>query len=144
MGWSDYGIYDGDCTKSLHFYFIYILGFNSFLSTDQIEDIVSSKKTVVPKNLRYLLVKNYTRLEKWLYSKYKDRKFFMNEDEALEWQMVLAFYLDNKVKPPKKIYEMGKSATEYLMGQHAEDFDNPSKRKARLRYFLKRAERAVK
>lgn len=63
------------------------------------------------------------------------------ESSAFEWQMLLSICVDNKIKPPKIVLEKGIEATEWMMLDHAADFDNPSRRRQNLRNFIKRAKR---
>jgi hypothetical protein len=63
---------------------------------------------------------------------------FKDEYEAIDWQMLLALFVDNKLLPPKLIIDNGILATEYLLGEHADLFNEPSKRKAALRRFIKK------
>ena len=84
---------------------------------DEVFEWMSSRKTNIPQDRRHLLRKNYKLLLN------KMPKNINDEDNALEWQMLLALFVDNKVKPPKIILEQGIKATKWLMGEHASEFN---------------------
>jgi hypothetical protein len=134
MGWFGYGIYDGDGTSSCHYDYIEWAGIEK--DFELIGEMMSLRGTKVPEDKKHLLRKNAKDILKHL----KTPKFW-NEDNALDWQMLLALYVDNDIKPLKLIYENGMTATEYLMGEHASDFDKPATRRKRLKAFMEKAER---
>jgi len=133
MGWCGYTIYSGDDTQTRHYDFIKWAKISK--DDDEIGDWLELK-TKIPKDKRHLLTDNADIILKKM-----PKTKFWDEDKAIEWQMLLALYLDNKVIPPKIIYDNGILGTEYLMGEHAEDFDNPSSRKKNLRNFIARAKK---
>jgi hypothetical protein len=137
MGWWGYGIYDGDETQTLHFYFLKWAKVSK--DFDELQDYLDSKATILPKDKVGLLKKNSGLILK----KMKKRKFW-DEYQALSWQMLLALYLDNKVIPPKTIIKNGIEATNYLIEKCSDDYDNPSARKRVLRNFIKKAEDLTK
>lgn len=64
-----------------------------------------------------------------------------DEYAAFGWQMLLSLCLDNKIKPPKMLYDNGIKATEYLMTYHASEFTYPSRRRSALKRFIQRAKK---
>lgn len=130
MGWCGYDIYDGDDTQTRHYDFIHWAALR--MSDDDIQNCMSMKGTVLPDDKAKLLEKNAAKVLK------KMPKVNNTDDNAIEWQMLLALFADNKITPPKKILEMGLLATEYLRGEHAADFDSPAKRRRKLDAFTKR------
>ncbi|MEK6832618.1 MAG: hypothetical protein AABY32_01110 [Nanoarchaeota archaeon] len=139
MGWCGYGIYDGDDTQTCH------LDFIKWAKIPVDEDIVfdnwikSGIKTTIPAKYRKLFKKNIN----FVIKKIPGNKKF-NEDTAIEWQMLLSLFLDSNIVPPVNIRKNGIAATEYLLGEHAEEFDKPGIRKRILRNFIKRAEKTKK
>ena len=64
---------------------------------------------------------------------------FQGELHAIEWQMLLSLFSDNKLVPPKIVFDNGILATEYLMqNDYTWAFNEPAKRKAALRGFIKK------
>lgn len=136
MGWSGYGIYAGDGTQSSHYDFI---KWSKCATEDEVYDgdWLRYNKTVVPKDRLPILEKNLA-----LVIKKMPKVKFWNEDKALEWQMLLALLLDNKVKPPALVKKNGILGTEFLMEAHAAEFNEPHVRRRVLRNFIKRAKSA--
>jgi len=137
MGWCGHNIYDGDDTQTLHVNYLKFAKIGE--SDDQRSDMLHLRKTIIPKNMRSLLRKNY----KLILNKMPKRNFlkrtnsiFDKEYSAIKWQMLLALFVDNNIKPPKIIKHMGIKATEYLMEDHSADFDEPAIRRKNLRKFL--------
>lgn len=142
MGWSGYGIYGGDDTQTFHYTILNWAGIKDeeievLGKDDETNPLLTIKGTKLPKEFITRLKKNIDKVLKKM-----SHKKFVDEDMAIEWQMLLALFLDNKMKVPHIIKKMGILGTEYLMGEHAADFDNPSLRRRNLRNFIKRAERA--
>ena len=135
MGWFGHGIYDGDDTQTRHFDFIKWAKIEK--DREILFDWVGRRKTKIPKDKVHLLSENYELILKKMgkVSKYWD------EFDAIEWQMLLALFIDNNVKAPEIIYEKGISATEYLIEKCSDDYNSPSQRRAALRNFIKRAEK---
>ena len=52
--------------------------------------------------------------------------------------MLLSLFVDNKLSAPKTVKDNGILATEYLMNEHASEFNKPNLRRACLKRFLKR------
>lgn len=131
MGWSGYTIYSGDGTQTRHYDF---LKWAKVASEDEVFDNnwLQYNKTVVPKDKISILVKNIGLIVNKI-PKFK----FLNEDSAIEWQMLAALLLDNKIKVPKLIKQKAKEATEYLI-QESGDFDKPYLRRKHLRKFLEK------
>lgn len=136
MGWAGYGIYDGDGTQTCHYAMLNVLG----ISCDDEIFRYMGEKTVVSKEKQHLLTENVDKLIAAL----PDCEQFQDEYEAIEWHMALALYLDNDICPPKQILSRGIEAVYYLMGEHADNFNEPARRKQKLRAFLKRTEKWTK
>ena len=143
MGWGGYGLYDGDGTQTRHYSFMEWAKIFTKKELDDIDfDCLKFRKTSIPKEKRHLLIDNQalilkrmpklTFLKPGAYPQY-------GEDDAIDWQMLLALFVDNKIKAPKIIIDNGLAATEYLMEFHASEFDEPGKRRAALRRFKARA-----
>lgn len=149
MGWAGYGIYDGDGTMSCHYDF---LNFAKVSSDDnEIGNWMSLKGTILPKEKIPILQKNINlvlkKMPKIKLSKTEENwntKDSPGESNALEWQMLLALFVDNKVVPPKEVYDTGVKATLYLMGEHSDDFNKPGLRRKTLKNFVKKAEKLFK
>jgi len=133
MGWFGYGIYDGDETQSCHYDYIRWAKVES--KEEKIDKWLTLSGTILPEDKRHLLVTNSNLILK----KLKKPKFW-DEYSAVEWQMLLALFVDNNLAAPDSIYDFGVEATEYLMEQHAEEFDSPKKRRNELKKFLAKAE----
>ena len=134
MGWFGYGIYDGDETQTRHITFL------KWAKIEHDSDVIFDNyfiedKTILPKDKLLLFQKNISFILKRITKPSK-----WDEDSAIEWQMLLALFVDNKLKAPAKIYENGVSATIHLM-EYADDFDNPSKRKKALKKFIDTADK---
>ena len=134
MGWFGYGIYDGDETQTCHYAYLHWAKVES--NERKIDKWLTLSGTILPEDKRHLLVKNYNLILK----KLKKPKFW-DEESALEWQMLLTLFVDNNLAAPDPIYDNGVQATEFLMDQHAEEFDSPKKRKNELKKFLTKAEK---
>jgi len=138
MGWSGYGLYDGDGTQTCHYLFMERAGWKD---EDAIGDAMTytrrrGGKTKLTNEMKEVLANN---IDKVLKKMPKPTKFgFRKEHNAIDWQMLLALFVDNKLLPPKLIIDNGILATEYLLGSHSDSFDEPYKRKAALRRFIKR------
>ena len=137
MGWAGYGIYGGDDTQTRHIDFVKWAKIK--MTEDEVWECMAANGTHLPDEALPLLTKNLDKILKKMPKLRNER--FRDEDDALEWQMLLALFLDNRLNPPDKVYEMGVKATDYLMGQHADEFNEPSKRRKALRAFLKKAEK---
>lgn len=136
MGWSGYSLYSGDGTQTCHYDFIHTA--IPLVSNDQIcdEDWLGSNKTKIPKKYQAAFIKGIPNILK----KIKVPKFW-DEDSAIEWQMLLSLFIDNKLKVPPYIINKGLQASNYLLSpssHHCEDFDEPSKRRAVIRNFIKK------
>ena len=132
MGWCGYSIYSGDGTQTRHYDF---LVWAKCATVDEIMDgdWLKYGKTVIPKDKQPIFIKNIDKVIKKM-----PKSKYWTEDTALEWQMLLALFLDNKLTVPKIILEKGVDATNYLMEDHCEDFDVPGLRRSALKRFLKR------
>lgn len=135
MGWFGYGLYDGDCTQTCHIDFIKWA--IPHLREDDAYDCLNSRRTILPekyikrfkKGIPHILGKIKTpNLARW------------NEDLAIEWQMLLALFVDNNLKIPHKVLVYGILACHYLLGEHAKDFNEPSKRRASIKRFMKKVD----
>lgn len=134
MGWYGYGIYGGDGTQTLHYDFIKKA--KLFKTEDEIFDCLKLNRTILPKDKLDKLILQFSKIVSKLNKNIRD------EEAALEWQMLASLYLDNKLKLPVLLKRKAKEATNYLMGDHADDFKNPSQRRRNLRRFMKKLESA--
>ena len=132
MGWMGYGIYDGDGTQTCHYDYIKWAKIES--DGDVICDWLTESGTIIPEDKVNLLKKNY----KLILNKLKKPRHW-DEYSAIYWQMLLSLFMDNNIKPPKVIYEVGIEATEYLQDDCSEDFDSPIKRRRELDNFIRSA-----
>lgn len=134
MGWGGYGMYDGDGTQTCHYDFIRWAKISR--SNEEIGEWLKYRGTKIPKDKVHLLTEHVD-----LILKKMPKVAYWNEDKAITWQMLLCLYLDNGVVPPSaQITDLGVQATKYLMGDHADEFSEPSRRRRALRNFLKRVE----
>lgn len=134
MGWFGYGLYDGDETQTRHLDFIKWAKVP--LSEDKIFKFLKSKKTSIPEEYKVNFRKGIPALLKRI--KAPRNCFSWNEDLAIEWQMLLCLFVDNNMSPPNKVLVYGTLASHFLLGNHADDFDFPSKRRAAIKRFLKK------
>ena len=132
MGWFGYCIYCGDGTQTCHYSFLEWAKIK--LDEDHKYDILTNKGTILSKDQWKLFQKNIDKVLKKM-----PKAKFWDENKAIEWQMLLALYVDHKTKPPAKIRKMGVEATEYLMGEHASEFYKPQNRRTVLINFIKKA-----
>jgi hypothetical protein len=133
MGWCGYSLYSGDETQTRHIDFCEWAKIEPNISENWLE----LNKTKIPEPYRTLFQQNLS-----LVIKKMPAFKFWNEDMAIEWQMLLSLLIDNNLKIPNKVFEQGITATEFLLGEHCDDFTSPSKRRAVLRYFIKKATKA--
>ena len=137
MGWFGYGIYDGDGTQTCH------LDFCKWAKLYQKDDDLTwqdkhlkIKGTILNPEERQQLLENYLLVIKRM----PKIKKYWNEYDAVTWQMLLALFLDNKLKAPKEIFNNGISATEYLSSTGIiQSYCNPQARKRVLNNFIKKA-----
>jgi hypothetical protein len=132
MGWYGYGIYDGDGTQTLHYDFI--KWSKCCVDDDIICDWLTDTGTKIP----FDKLKSFKKGIPLVLKRMPKIKKYWLDDDAIVWQMLLSLFIDNKIPIPKIIKENGKSATKFLMGEHAEDFTNVSARRKRLNSFLKK------
>ena len=130
MGWISYDIYGGDGTQSSHYDLLKKLRVAK--DDDEADDMIQYKGTIIPKNRIPFLYYNIDKI------KLKRPKCW-NEDNAIDHQMVLALFVDNNLPVPADIKSNGIDATLYLMEEHADDFDNPNRRKTILKKFITKA-----
>ncbi len=148
MGWFGYGIYDGDGTSTCFY------DFNKFGKLKINEDLISEEILTSSGKIKLsndyqkkfleninLIISNMPKLKKDKYKDYLNQEDFRDEDDAIEWQMLLAVFVDNNMKVPKIVLENGVKGTQYLMGQHAEDFDSPYKRRKKLKTFIEKSKK---
>jgi hypothetical protein len=131
MGWGGYCIYCGDGTQSCHYSFVEWAKIG--MDSNDVMDYMN-QKTILPKNKWELFQKKINKVLKKM-----PKARFWDEYNAIEWQMLLALYIDNKTKPPAKIRKRGIEATEFLLGEHSSEFDKPQNRRRVLRNFIKKA-----
>ena len=137
MGWTDYSIYGGDGTQSLHYSFLDYAGIKLSEEEEDTAIIMTYNKTKLSPETKNKFLE---RLPKVL--KKMPKVKFWNEDKAMEWQMLAALLLDIGAKIPKKVKRNAKLATEYLMEDHAADFDYPYRRRKSLRNFISKLDKA--
>lgn len=143
MGWWGFGIYDGDETQSCHEEFLKRAGYKERNRGEISEFFFKKNKTNLNKEAKILLIKNFQKvldkMPKIIQSEITKNVYFKDESDAIEWQMLLALCLDNKIKPPKLVKDNAILATEYLLYYHADSFTDPSGRKTNLKRFLSKA-----
>jgi hypothetical protein len=135
MGWFGYGLYDGDDTQTCHIGFIKTA--IPSLSEDDIFEFLKSRRTLIPDSLVLRFRKGIPFILKKIKAPNLAR---WNEDKAIDWQMLLALFVDNDIQVPHKVLVYGMLACHYLMGDHAADFNEPSRRRAALRRFMKKVD----
>lgn len=137
MGWCEYSLYAGDGTQTLHINFI--TDAIPSITNDEIFDddwFGKGNKTKIPKKYLDAFVKGVPNILK----KIKAPRFW-DEYSAIEWQMLLSLFIDNKLPTPDLVLKNGLEATEYLLdpaSRHCEDFNVPSRRRAILKNFIKK------
>ena len=146
MGWFGHGLYDGDETQTLHIGF---LGNLDFIACE-VSDCLKANKTKLTKEMIKSLVSEPYRVIDNM-PKIHPKFRFLSDEDAIEWQMLLCLFLDNKlfdyngsddddfVLASCEVINNGIDASEYLMYNHAEEFENPAKRKRVLRKLIRRA-----
>lgn len=138
MGWAGYTIYSGDGTQTCHYNFISWSGIKVPHETICDDGWLGINKTKIPNEHLETFKRGLSKVIKKMPKK---RKYWRYEDDAMDWHMLLALCIDNKVKPPKIVYDLGIAGAEFLMGEHASEFDYPSRRRQNLRNFIKRAKK---
>lgn len=145
MGWHGYGIYSGDETQTLHIDFMKRLGF----SYEDIEPCLKVGKTSLTEEMiekictdGHLIIDKMPKLV-------TPNIYFTSDEAALEWQMLLALFIDNDIfsydcddvfeRVCHEVFKVGILATTYLSYQHASEFDYPKKRRAVLKRFSQKA-----
>lgn len=141
MGWFGYGIYDGDDTQCCQYDFLknakVISSYEDFI------DLQTDDMILLNEDQKKILLKNFKGVLKHMPKIDKQFEYFEDYDAALEWQMLLGLFVDNKMEVPFVVFNNGVKATLYLMGDHAAEFDYPNKRRAKLKSFIKKAEKLV-
>ena len=135
MGWCGYGLYSGDGTQTCHIGFIKTA--IPSLSEDDIFEFLKLRKTAIPTNLLPLFKKGIPSILKKIKT---PNAVSWDENIAIEWQMLLALIVDNNLMVPHKILVNGMLACNYLLGEHAQDFNEPSKRRAAIKRFMKKVD----
>lgn len=136
MGWSGYTNYSGDDTQTRHYDFIKWSGVKVSEIEIADDEWMMLSKTKIPSKYRDTFILGIPKILKKM-----PKCKFWNEDRAIEWQMLLSLFLDNNIIPPKVVYDNGIEGTEYLMEEHAADFNEPSRRRKCLKNFIKRAKK---
>jgi hypothetical protein len=134
MGWFGYGLYDGDGTQTCHINYINWALPDQEFSEDQIFDFLNTRKTKIPEKYRSAFRKGIPNLLKRVKLPKKD----WDEDSAIEWQMLLSLFVDSNFSPPKKVIVYGLLASHYLLGEHCDSFDQPGRRRAAIKRFIKK------
>lgn len=133
MGWLGYGIYDGDETQTQHIDFLKW----AKVTDDEvlvINEYFTLTRTVLPKAEQKTFLKNIDKVIKKMPKRVLTGNF--NEDAALEWQMLAALFVDNRMPIPRIIKNIGLNACDYLLYEHSDDFREPSKRRAKIKAFI--------
>ena len=136
MGWFGYGLYDGDETQTCHLTFIKQA--IPSLKSDDIFDMLGSRKTKIPQHLIPEFKKGIPNILRKI--KFPRNILAWDEDNAIEWQMLLSLFVDNNLGIPRKILVRGMLANHVLLGKHAEDFNEPSRRRAAIKRFMKKVD----
>ena len=144
MGWSGHGLYDGDGTQTCHYDFI---NWATNIRHDIIWDWMG-RKTIIPERYRRDFIRGIPRIFVKMRAPFSGkrvgkssrRQLKWNEDLAIEWQMLLALLVDNNLKVPHDVLVYGMLACDYLLGEHSADFDEPTKRRAVIRRFMKKVD----
>jgi hypothetical protein len=134
MGWGGYTNYSGDGTQTQHYSY---LEWAKVATENEIMDgdWLGYRKTKIPNDKIPIFIKNIDLVLK----KMPSHKFW-SEYDAIDWQMLLSLFLDNKIKEcPKIVIEKGIEASEYLLGEHSDGFDEPSKRRKHIKNFITNA-----
>lgn len=139
MGWFGYTIYSGDETQSCHLDFCKWAKLYKGDDYEWMELHLLNSKTKLDREEQSLFIKNINGVLKKM-----PKCKFWDEYNAIEWQMLLALFVDNDMTVPKVILEKGVLGTEFLMGEHASDFKEPSKRRQNLKNFIIRAKKLKK
>lgn len=140
MGWFGHGLYDGDGTQTSHYDFIKTA--IPSLTNDEIADFLLFRKTKIPNKLLSAFKKGTPAILKKMESVkiFGNKDSFDNEYNAIEWQMLLALFVDNNLKVPHKILVNGMIGSYYLLGEHSADFTSPSKRRTVIKRFMKKVD----
>ena len=91
MGWYAYNLYGGDDTQTRHLDFIKWSGIKP-KKGEEIFDWLLERKTRIPMEYISTFIKGIPKILKRM-SKSK----FFNEDNSIEWQMLAALFIDNKL-----------------------------------------------
>ncbi len=146
MGWTGYGIYDGDGTQISHIDFLKWAGYKEKYNGEIYDLFLKKNKTSLDKETRQLINKNFEKIlkkmPKPIRSEISNQVYFKDYHDCLDWQMLLSLFLDNGMKPPKPVKELGIIATEFLLYDHANGFDDVSLRRANLKRFLNKAKKS--
>lgn len=137
MGWIGYGIYDGDGTQTRHYDFLKWAKIGK--NDDDIEPYLTVKGTILPEEFKQKLKSNISLVLKKMPKVPLNKWHKYDEYSAIEWQMLLALFVNNEIIPNEEIFNNGREACEYLMGEHASEFNNPSSRKRNLKKFVEKA-----
>lgn len=135
MGWFGYGLYNGDETQTCHLKFL--CKAIPSLSEDEAFDCMKLNKTLIPKNLLSDFKKGIPLIFKGIKTPNLMR---WDEYDAIEWQMLLSLFIDNDIAVPHKVLVYGLLACHYLLGEHSSDFNEPNKRRAAIRRFMKKVD----
>jgi len=141
MGWFGHGNYDGDETQTWHYDFLKWAKISK--NYEELFEWTVNNKTIVPDEFIPTLKKNLPLILKKM-TKFPKNPHYVNEHVAVEWQMLMALYTDNKIALPKNVLKTCVEASEYLCGNdHAPDFNNPSARRRAIRNLVEKAEKTV-
>jgi hypothetical protein len=135
MGWFGYGLYDGDDTQTQHIDFIK-RAIPSLSEDEIVDNMLGIKKTSIPEKYHVQFRKGIPAILKKI--KAPKNLFKWDEDKAIEWQMLLSLFVDNNLSVPKEVLINGMLACHFLLGEHADDFNSPSRRRASIKRFMKK------
>lgn len=137
MGWFGYNIYGGDGTQTCHYAFLKRAKIGK--NDDERGELMSTGKTILNPEMQKLLRKNISLVLNKMPKVPRSKFVMFDEDSAIEWQMLLALFVDNKMTPTKEIFINGINASEYLMEDHAKEFNSPYRRRKCLKRFMDKA-----
>jgi len=135
MGWFAYGIYDGDDTFTFQLCFLEDAG----ITDDRQDELAEMSKIKLTDAEKKLVKKALPKIIKKIESSNK----FGDDCWMVDWQMLGDLCMNNKIKMLKKDVTSVAIAWKFLMGEHADDFDEPGKRKVQLRQWKKRWDKFV-
>lgn len=135
MGWWGHGIYDGDDTQTCHYDFLKWAKIGK--NEDDRYSYLAEKGTFLPAAEREKFIQFLPIVIEKLDKKIKRKNW--DEDDALEWQMLVALLVDNSIPIPQYVFAKFEKAHDILTGSHAQDFNSPRKRLNVLNNLMEKA-----